>query len=195
MAFALALSVSASVGIGIVSLARITYGMAGRQVLPAPFGRVSLRFSTPAVGSIVMGAALIAITWVYLLSTSIATLFSTLISVDGLLYAGFYILTTLAAIAYYWSRIISSAWDALLAGVLPAAAIGFLAWIIVRTVQTSSAPARWSLIGIAGWRACSARRSRFGRSGPAQASGVSAAQLTSPGRVGGRPAGSAPENR
>ena len=150
MAVALALSVSASVGIGIVSLARITYGMAGRQVLPALFGRVSVRFSTPTAGSIIMGAALIAITWVYLLSTSIATLFSTLISVDGLLYAGFYILTTAAVIAYYWSRIVSGAWDAVLAGVLPAAAIAFLAWIIVKTVQTSPASARWSLIGIAG---------------------------------------------
>jgi hypothetical protein len=97
-----------------------------------------------------MGAVLIAITWVYLLSTSTAALFSTLISVDGLLYAGFYILTALAVIAYYRRRIISNGWDALLAGVLPAAAIGFLAWIIVRTVQTAPASARWSLVGIAG---------------------------------------------
>jgi amino acid transporter len=149
MAVALALSVAASVGIGIVSLARISYGMAGRRVLPALLGRVSPRFSTPATGSIVMGAVLVAITWVYLLSTSTATLFTTLISVDGLLYAGFYILTALAAIAYYRRRIVSSAWDALCVGVLPAGAIGFLAWIIIKTLQTSPAPARWSLLGIA----------------------------------------------
>ena len=136
MAFALALSVSASVGVGIVSLARITYGMATRRVLPAILGKVNHRFSTPAIASIVMGVILIAITWVYLLSTSVANLFTTLISVDGLLYAAFYILTAFAVIAYYRHRIVSNAWDALLAGILPVAAAGFLIWIIVKTLQT-----------------------------------------------------------
>jgi len=148
MAFALALSVSASVGVGIVSLARITYGMATRRVLPAILGKVNHRFSTPAIASIVMGVILIAITWVYLLSTSVANLFTTLISVDGLLYAAFYILTAFAVIAYYRHRIISNAWDALLAGILPVAAAGFLIWIIVKTLQTLPASGRWSLIGI-----------------------------------------------
>jgi len=148
MAFALALSVSASVGVGIVSLARITYGMATRRVLPVVLGRVNGRFSTPAIASIVMGVLLIAITWVYLLSTSVANLFSTLISVDGLLYAGFYILTAFAVIAYYWHRIVSNAWDALLVGILPVAAAGFLIWIIVKTVATLGASGNWSLIGI-----------------------------------------------
>jgi len=148
MAFALALSVSASVGIGIVSLARISYGMATRRVLPALLGRVNGRFSTPAIASIVMGLALIAITWVYLLSTSVATLFTTLISVDGLLYAGFYILTACAVMAYYWNRIVSNAWDAVLVGILPLAAAGFLVWIVFKTLQTLSTSGRWSLIGI-----------------------------------------------
>ncbi len=148
MAFALALSVSASVGIGIISLARISYGMATRRVLPAVLGKVNGRFSTPAIASIVMGVALIAITWVYLLSTSVANLFTTLISVDGLLYAGFYILTAFAVIAYYWHRIVSNAWDAVLVGILPVAAAGFLVWIIVKSVQTLSASGNWSLIGI-----------------------------------------------
>jgi amino acid transporter len=148
MAFALALSVSASVGVGIVSLARITYGMASRRVLPVILGQVNGRFSTPAVASIVMGVILIAITWVYLLSTSVANLFTTLISVDGLLYAGFYILTAFAVIAYYRHRILSKAGDAVLIGILPVAAAGFLVWIMVKTCQTLSVSGRWSLIGI-----------------------------------------------
>jgi amino acid transporter len=148
MAFCLALSVSASVGIGIVSLARISYGMATRRVLPAIMGNVSSRFSTPAIASVVMGVLLIAITWVYLLSTSVANLFTTLISVDGLLYAGFYILTAFAVIAYYWKRVISNAWDAVLVGILPVAAAGFLIWIIVKTVATLPGSGNWSLIGI-----------------------------------------------
>lgn len=148
MAFALVLSVSASVGVGIVSLARITYGMAGYRVLPTVMGTVSRRFATPVVASIIMGVTLIVVTWVYLLSTSVANLFTELISVDGLLYAAFYILTALAVIAYYWHRIVSNAWDALLVGILPVGAIAFLGWIVVRTVQTGTSPERWSLIGI-----------------------------------------------
>jgi len=148
MALSLALSVTASVGVGIVSLARISYGMAARRVLPAILGHVNHRFSTPAIASVVMGVALIVITWVYLLSTSVANLFTTLIGVDGLLYATFYILTAFAVIAYYWPRIRSSLWDMLLAGILPLAAAGFLIWIVVKSVGTLPASGIWSLIGI-----------------------------------------------
>jgi amino acid transporter len=149
MAFALAISVAASVGIGIVSLARISYGMAARGVLPPSLGRVNQRYSTPVVASVVMGVILIAIIWVYLLSTSIANVFSELISVVGLLYAGFYILTAAAVIAFYRRRIVGNAWDLLLSGILPLCAAGFLVWITVETLQTATAPERWSLIGIA----------------------------------------------
>jgi amino acid transporter len=148
MALSLALSVTASVGVGIVSLARISYGMAARRVLPAILGNVNRRFSTPAIASVVMGVALIVITWVYLLSTSVANLFTTLIGVDGLLYATFYILTAFAVIAYYWPRIRSSLWDMLLVGILPLAAAGFLIWIVVKSVGTLPASGIWSLIGI-----------------------------------------------
>ena len=51
---------------------------------------------------------------------------------DGLLYAAFYVLTALAAIAYYRRRIFTNARDALLVGLLPVAATAFLAWIGVR---------------------------------------------------------------
>jgi amino acid transporter len=148
MAISLALSVSASVGVGIVSLARISYGMASRRVLPPIMGQVSHRFSTPAVASAVMGVILIAVTWVYLLSTSIANVFTELIGVVGLLYAGFYMLTALAVIAYYWNRIVSNAWDAVLVGILPLGAVGFLVWIVYKSLQTAAATERWSLIGV-----------------------------------------------
>ena len=148
MAFALALSVSASVGVGLVAMARILYGMASHRVLPPVLSNVSHRFSTPAIGSIVVGLTLIAVTWVYLLSTSVANLFTELIDVVGLLYAGFYVLTALAAIAYYRHRIVSNAWDAVLVGILPLGAAGFLVWIMVRSVQAGSAAERWSLFGV-----------------------------------------------
>jgi amino acid transporter len=148
MAFALVLSVSASVGVGIVSLSRITYGMAGYRVLPAVMGNVSRRFATPVIASLIMGVTLIVVTWIYLLSTSVANLFTELISVDGLLYASFYILTALAAMVYYRRRIFTNAWDALLVGILPLGAVAFLVWIVVKTLQSGTSQERWSLIGI-----------------------------------------------
>ena len=60
MAFALALSVIASTNTGIVITARIAYGMASHRVLPPVLGQVSRRYSTPAIGSIIIGVILIA---------------------------------------------------------------------------------------------------------------------------------------
>jgi len=117
-------------------------------VLPAILADVNYRFATPAVASIVVGVVLIAITWVYLLSSSVATAFTALISVSGILYASFYLLTGLAAIAYYWRRVFSNAWDAVVIGILPLAAAGFLTWIVVKSVQNAPASQRWALIGI-----------------------------------------------
>ena len=91
MAFALALSVIASTNTGIVITSRIAYGMASHRVLPPVLGQVSRRYSTPAIGSIIIGVILIAATWAYLLSNSMATVFGQVVSVTGLLFAIFYI--------------------------------------------------------------------------------------------------------
>jgi hypothetical protein len=78
------------------------------------------------IASIVMGVSIIVLTWIYSLSGPVANLFTQLISVDGLLYAAFYVLTALATVAYYWHRIFNNARNALLVGLLPAGAIAFL---------------------------------------------------------------------
>jgi amino acid transporter len=148
MALALALSVIASTGVSIVILARMLYGMASHRVLPAILGNVSTRFATPAVASIVIGMILIAVTWVYLLASSVANAFTALISISGVLYASFYLLTATSAIVYYRRRIFSNAWDAVLIGILPLAATGFLVWIVVKSVQNAPLSQRWSLIGV-----------------------------------------------
>ncbi len=150
MALALALSVIASTGVSIVILARMIYGMASHRVLPPVLGLVSPRFATPAVASIVVGLILIAVTWVYLLSSSIANAFTQLIDLTGVLYASFYILTALSAIVYYRRRVFSNAWDAVLVGILPVAAAGFLTWIVVKSTVNAAASQKWSLIGIVG---------------------------------------------
>ena len=122
--------------------------MASHRVLPAILGNVSTRFATPAVASIVTGVVLIAVTWVYLLSSSLANAFTQLIDVSGVLYASFYLLTALSAVAYYRRRIFSNVWDALLVGILPIAAAGFLIWIVAKSWLNAPASQRWSLIGV-----------------------------------------------
>ena len=148
MALSLALSVIASTGTAIVIIARMVYGMAIHRVLPPVLGNVNRRFSTPVVASVVIGTILIVATWVYLLSTSVANVFNEVIAVTGLLYAAFYILTALAAIAYYRRRVLTNAWDAVLVGILPLAGAGFLAWIIYRSLQSAPSSEIWSIVGI-----------------------------------------------
>jgi len=150
MAFALFLSVIASTLTGIVIISRIAYGMASHRVLPPILGQVSPRFATPAIGTIIIGVVLIAATWAYLLSSSIANVFSTVVSVTGLLFATFYTLTALAAIAYYRRRIFTNPWDAIMVGVLPLASAVFLSWVVVKSVISAPGEQRWSLVGIIG---------------------------------------------
>ncbi len=150
MALSIALSVTAATGTGIVLTARIIYGRASRQTLPPFLGTVSLRFKTPVAASVVVGALIIAATWVYILATSAQAIFGEVVSLAGLLAAAFYILTALATIAYYRRRIFADVWDALLAGILPLAAAGFLGWIIVKSVQNEPVSQRWALAGVVG---------------------------------------------
>ena len=148
MAFALALSVIASTGVSIVILARMAYGMASHRVLPPILGNVNRRFATPAVASVVVGVIFIAVTWVYLLSSSIANAFTALIDGSGVLYASFYVLTALSAVVYYRRRVFSNVWDAILVGILPIAGAAFLTWVVVKSVMHAPASQRWALIGI-----------------------------------------------
>jgi amino acid transporter len=150
MAFGLALSVIATTGVGIVLGARVIYGMASHRVLPPFLGNVNRRFATPVAASLAVGVILLGGTWAYLLSTSLANAFNDAIAVTALLYAAFYILTALAAIIYYWRRVFSNVLDAVIIGLLPLAAAGFLGWILVKSLLSSTGPQIWSLVGIVG---------------------------------------------
>jgi amino acid transporter len=148
MALSLTLSVIATVGAGIVVGARIIYGMASYRVLPEFLANVPRRFATPATASIVFGVVVVALAWVYLLSTSVANAFTYIIDLTGLLFAIFYILTALAAMTYYWRRVVSSVWDALILGLLPLGSAAFLGWMVVKSTMEAALPERWSLLGI-----------------------------------------------
>ena len=148
MALSIALSVIATTGTGIVLSARIVYGMASYRALPEFLANVSRRFATPVAASVIVGILLIALTWVYLLATSVQTAFNDVIAVTGELFAIFYIMTALATMVYYRRRVFGGARDGLILGVLPLAAAGFLGWMLVRTLQNSPWTQRWSLIAI-----------------------------------------------
>jgi amino acid transporter len=148
MAFGLVLSVVASVGTGIVITSRIAYGMASHQVLPSVFANVSPRHRTPTMGTIIIAAILVAATWAYLLSSSIATVFTDVVSVTGLLFCAFYLCTALAAVTYYRRRVFSNVRNGLMDGVLPLGAAVFLGWVMVKSLQTAPASEKWSVLGI-----------------------------------------------
>jgi amino acid transporter len=150
MALSLALSVIATTGTGIVLTARIVYGMASYRVLPEFLGNVSRRFSTPVAASIIVGLLIIALSWVYLLTTSVQNAFNDVVAVTGLLFAIFYILTAVATIVFYRRRVITGVRDALLLGILPLGAAGFLGWVIVKSLGSAPAAEIWSVVGVVG---------------------------------------------
>jgi amino acid transporter len=151
MALAIALSVIATTGTGIVLSARIAYGMGSYRALPGFLSNVSRRYSTPATASVVVGVLLIAIFWIYMLATTVQNAFYDVIDTTGLLFAIFYILTALATIVYYRRRVFSGLWDFIILGLLPLGAAGFLGWMFEQSLQTQASwSERWSLIAIVG---------------------------------------------
>jgi amino acid transporter len=150
MALSLALSVIASTGTGIVVLARMVYSMASHRTLPAFLSKVSSRFSTPAIATAVVGTVLIVAIVADLLTTSVQNAFNDVIGETGLLYAAFYVLTAFATIVYFRRRVMSGFGSALMLGILPLAAAAFLIWLVVKSLQTTTAPENVSLIIVIG---------------------------------------------
>jgi amino acid transporter len=148
MALAIALSGIATTGTGIVVGARITYGMAGYRALPGFLANVPRRYATPAAATIVFGALVVALGWIYLLATSIENAFNYVVGLSSVLFALFYILTAVASVVYYRRRIASSVLNVTTLGVLPVASAAFLAWMSVKYVMEAAAPERWSLLGV-----------------------------------------------
>jgi Amino acid permease len=146
MALAIALSVIAATGTGIVLTSRIIYGMASYRTLPLLLGRVSPPVQDP--GRRKRGGR-------HAYRRRDVGLYPGDVRAGHLRRggepggpAGRCVLTALATIAYYRRRVFSNVLDAVILGVLPLAA-GFLGWIIVKSVQNEPASQRWSLAGIA----------------------------------------------
>jgi amino acid transporter len=148
MALAIALSVIATTGTGIVLSARIVYGMASYRTLPPFLAKVNQRYQTPAAASVIAGLLIVVLSAVYFLVTSVENAFYDVIDVTGLLFSVFYILTAVATMVYYRRRVAGSVRAFLELGLLPLGAAGFLGWILVRSLQLSPWSQRWSFIGI-----------------------------------------------
>jgi amino acid transporter len=146
-ALALALSVIAATGVGIVLSARIAYGIASYHALPESLANVSQRFRTPAVATVVASLILLVLGWIYLLTTSVQTAFSYVLDNTGILYATFYCITALSAIVYYRRRVLSNLSDAITLGLLPLASIVFLAYIAIKSILSAAAAQNYSLLG------------------------------------------------
>jgi amino acid transporter len=134
MALAIALSVTGATGTGIVIVARLVYGMSGRGVLPGALADVSRRWRTPILASVIAGVAIIAAIAVDLLYAGSDNIFSDVVGVSGLLFSIFYVMTGLAMMVYYRSRIFSSVMDFITIGLLPAASIVLLGWVFAKTI-------------------------------------------------------------
>jgi amino acid transporter len=146
-AFALALSVIAATGVGIVLSARIAYGIASYRALPGALANVSTRFRTPVVATVVASLILLVLGWIYLLTTSVQNAFGYVLDNTGILYATFYCVTALSAMVYYRRRVVSSFSDLVTLGLLPLASIVFLAYVAIKSIQGAAAAQNYSLLG------------------------------------------------
>ena len=148
MALAIALSVIATTGTGIVLGARLVYGMASYRALPGFLSTVSRRFATPVFASMLVGVGIIVLSAVYYLATSVQSAFYDVIAVTGFLFSIFYVMTALAAMVYYRRRVFSRAWDFVVLGILPLCAAIFLGLVLVKSLLDATAAQNWSLVGI-----------------------------------------------
>lgn len=147
VAIALTLSVVAATGAGIVLSARIAYGIASYRALPGSLAKVSPRFHTPMVATVIASVLLLGLGWIYLLTTSVQNAFSYVLNNTGILYATFYCVTAISAMVYYRRRVVSNFSDMLTLGLLPIASVVFLGWIAVKSILAASAPQNYSLLG------------------------------------------------
>ena len=120
---------------------RVTFAMGSDGVLPRLFGKTDSRFKIPVLATVIIGVIAAIGVWLYTFgSSSVVDSFDTVVSVDGLLFALYYALTSIATAVYYRKLARTSGWNIIHIAVFPLAAAGFVAYIVVRSVE-----------GLGGW--------------------------------------------
>jgi len=115
-------SAAASTQTTILPTARTTLSMARWRSIPPAFGRVSPRWQTPTVSTIVMGA--VSLVWFVLVNQLSQNVLGDSVSALGFQIAFYYGLTGLACVIYYRHALTRSVKSFVFVGVLPM--LGFL---------------------------------------------------------------------
>ena len=132
-------SASASTQTTILPTARTALSMAAKGAIPGFWARIHPRYLTPSTATIGMG--LFSILWYVGLTMISTNVLGDSIAALGLMIAFYYGLTGFACAIFYRRRLMRSAKDLLLIGVLPVAGGLFLTWALVQSVITLSDPA------------------------------------------------------
>jgi Amino acid permease len=120
MILAVALSALGSTLASLVSGVRVIFAMGSDGVLPRQFGKTDSRFKTPVLATVIIGAIPSIGVWLYTFgSSSVQDSSTTVVSVDGLLFALYYGLTGIATAVYYRKFAVSSPWTLVQLAVFP----------------------------------------------------------------------------
>lgn len=148
MVLAVVLSVLGTTQATLVATARITYAMGTDRLLPRFFGTVHDRHQTPFAATLVWGGLTVAVVDLYVVWSSLADAFNTVVDALGIAFAVFWAFTALATTIRYRQTVTERLSDGILLGVLPLAAAGTLVWIVAQQLPQLSASTRWTVVGL-----------------------------------------------
>jgi amino acid transporter len=151
-------SAAASTQTTILPTARTTLSMAAYGALPESFAKIHLRYLTPTVSTVVMGAMSIAL-YIPLNYISGGNPIADAVTAIGLYIAFYYGLTAFSCVWYYRATLTSSAWNLWMRGILPGLgglimfAVGLYSlqsdWVAFNSYTTWTVPGlHWQIGGI-----------------------------------------------
>ena len=123
----------------IVAGGRVTFAMGFDKVLPPVFGRTHPKYKTPVAAMLAGATIAFVFIWLYAIGSSTQSVFDSVVSSVGLLFALFYAATGFA-VAVYYRRRRQGARPLLELGVFPVASALFLCYVIWRSIP-----------GLGGW--------------------------------------------
>ncbi len=124
----------------IVAGGRVTFAMGYDKVLPPVFGRTHPKYKTPVAAMLAGAAVAFVFTWLYALGSSTQSVFDSVVSSVGLLFALFYAATGFAVAVYYRKLAARNVRGMLELVVFPVASALFLCYVIWRSIP-----------GLGGW--------------------------------------------
>jgi amino acid transporter len=115
--------------------------MGADGVLPRPLARTHPTFKTRSLATMIIGVLAVVGTWIDILgSSSVQSSFTTIVSVDGLLFALLYAFTGLTMVVYFRRMAKAGAWNAVSLLAIPLICAAFLFYVAWRSVP-----------GLGGW--------------------------------------------